>query len=63
MTPKEKAEDLLYQMRYDHMSGILTKKKAKRCAKIAVGEILSVVWYVPVDIEYWEEVEQELQKL
>jgi len=36
MTPKEKAEDLLYQMRYDHMNGTLTKKKAKRCAKIAV---------------------------
>jgi len=63
MTPKEKAEDLLYQMRYDHMSGILTKKKAKRCAKIAVGEILSVVWYVPVDIEYWQEVKQEIEKL
>lgn len=63
MTPKEKAEDLLYQMRCDHMSGILTKKKARRCAKIAVDEILSVVWYVPVDIEYWEEVKQELEKL
>ena len=29
MIPKEKAEDLLYQMRYDHMNGTLTKKKLK----------------------------------
>ena len=40
MIPKEKAEDLLYQMRYDHMNGTLTKKKAKKCALIAVDEIL-----------------------
>jgi GTP cyclohydrolase III len=42
MTPKEKAEDLLYQMRYDHMSGTLTKRKAKRCVLIAVDEMMEV---------------------
>ena len=62
MTPKEKAEDLLYQMRYDHMSGTLTKKKAKRCAKIAVDEVLSVCWYKK-DMEYWLEVKQEIETL
>ena len=62
MTPKEKAEDLLYQMRYDHMSGTLTKKKAKRCAKIAVDEVLSVCWYKK-DMEYWDEVKQVIDAL
>ena len=62
MTPKENAEDLLYQMRYDHMSGTLTKKKAKRCAKIAVDEVLSVCWYKK-DMEYWLEVKQEIETL
>ena len=69
MTPKEKAEDLLYQMRYDHMSGTLTKKKAKRCAKIAVDEIIEAN---PIKFDeddnciashWWKEVKQELEAL
>ena len=73
MTPKEKAEDLLYQMRCDHMDGILTKKKARRCAKIAVDEIYFAIYdYLKDTYElqnadrefaYWEEVKQELDKL
>ncbi len=63
MTPKEKAEDLLYQMRYDHMSCTLTKKKAKTCARIAVDEIISVLWHSPFDVDYWEEVKKEIEKL
>ena len=62
--PKPAAKYLLYQMRYDHMnmSGTLTKKKAKRCAKIAVDEVLSVCWYKK-DMEYWDEVKQEIEAL
>jgi hypothetical protein len=69
MTPKEKAEDLLYQMRYDHMSGTLTKKKAKRCAKIAVDEIIESN---PIKFDeddnciashWWKEVKQEIEAL
>ena len=56
MTPKEKAEDLLYQMRCDHMSGILTKKKARRCALIAVDEIIKELERCFIYNEYWQEV-------
>jgi hypothetical protein len=66
MTPKEKAEDLLYQMRYDHMSGTLTKKKAKRCAKIAVDEILDVLNgedFSRNAIVFWTSVKQEIEAL
>jgi hypothetical protein len=77
MTPKEKAEDLLYQMRYNHMSGTLTKKKAKRCASIAVDEIIDASPTNPLKssyielysdmvdecIEYWQEVKKEIEKL
>jgi glutaredoxin-related protein len=69
MTPKEKAEDLLYQMRYDHMSGTLTKRKAKRCALIAVDEIIAsnpnLKWFAKLDdsIKYWEEVKKEIENL
>jgi hypothetical protein len=66
MTPKEKAEDLLYQMRCDHMSGILTKKKARRCALIAVDEIIewSSQWSgLHNEISYWQEVKTEIEAL
>ena len=66
MTPKEKAEDLLYQMRCDHMSGILTKKKARRCALIAVDEIIewSSQWEgLHNEILYWQEVKKEIEAL
>ena len=66
MTPKEKAEDLLYQMRCDHMDGISTKKKARRCAKIAVDEILDVLngeEFSRNVIVFWTFVKQEIDKL
>ena len=62
MTPKEKAEDLLYQMRYNHMSGTLTKKKAKRCALIALDLLLYYSESPEALIEF-EEIENELKKL
>jgi hypothetical protein len=63
MTPKEKAQEL-----FDKILNEIDKTcddyfTAKQCALIAVDEILSVVWYVPVDIEYWQEVKQEIEKL
>jgi hypothetical protein len=65
MTPKEKAEDLLYQMRYDHMSGTVTKRKAKRCAFIAVDEILDTIKWCIGDsqVGYWEDVKKEIELL
>jgi hypothetical protein len=67
MTPKEKAEDLLYQMRCDHMSGILTKKKARRCALIAVDEIFKTGLLegstLGINKKYWQEVKKEIEAL
>jgi hypothetical protein len=62
MTPKEKAEDLLYQMRYDHMSGPLTKRKAKQCALIALDLLLYYSESPEALIEF-EEIEKEIEKL
>jgi len=60
MAPKEKAEQL-----YDkfHVWDTMDHSEVKKMTLIAVDEILSVVWYVPVDIEYWQEVKQEIEKL
>lgn len=59
MNPKEKAQELFNKI--FNVTGLTIE--AKQCALIAVDEILSVVWYVPVDIEYWTEVKQEIEKL
>ena len=66
MTPKEKAEQLfqLYLPFVESLGNIEEiKNRCKKCALIAVDEILSVIWYVPVDVEYWQEVKQEIEKL
>ena len=67
MTPKEKAIELynkfLNPSGDTYLYGMLEHDSAKECALIAVDEILSVVWYVPVDIEYWEEVKKEIESL
>jgi len=73
MTPKEKAQELVDKFAEiipiedaehgETESYFIQYEKAKQCALIAVDEILSVVWYVPVDTEYWEEVKQEIENL
>jgi len=76
MTPKQKAQELIDKylkasfnckdcdMPYcDMKCTSLNIREAKQCALIAVDEILSVVWYVPVDTEYWQEVKQEIENL
>ena len=64
MTPKEKAWDLNQKfMELQHYLENNAWNNSKQCALIAVDEILSVIWYVPVDIEYWQEVKQEIEKL
>ena len=73
MTPKEKAQEL-YDKMYDYS---LFEEEAKRCALIAVDElikyhdnIMDVVRYeLPSNIvavipyKYWEDVKQEIEKL
>ena len=62
MTPKEKAIEL-YNKMYDYS---LFEEEAKRCALIAVDEILSELTEIPYGLEYlnrlnyWLEVKQEI---
>jgi hypothetical protein len=68
-TPKEKAEELvLNYMPYVDWNGFNEKRaliNAKQCALIAVDEILRIRSVNKDDIlsNYWEEVEEEIEKL
>ena len=64
LTPKEKAEELVYKM-YAGFVHSLYSYKAKQCALIAVDEIVKIekhhchnLW-----VDYWLEVKTELEKL
>ena len=64
MTPKEKALEL-YNKMYDYS---LFEEEAKRCALIAVDEILNNIDFTSMingtdDYNYWQEVKQEIEKL
>lgn len=71
MTPKEKAEELMDSMlgygdEYHHC----TQYVAKKCALIAVDEILNIlnIWSAlhlknSPQLIFWEEVKQEIEKL
>lgn len=68
MTPKEKAVELINEMYYardeDGFHSV-NKCRAKHCALIAVGKILEVISEYSVepiifDIDYWQEVKQEI---
>ena len=60
MTPKEKAEDLIDSFSRDGYDIVMSEKLAKRCALIAVDEIISLVGRYS---NYWQEVKQEIEKL
>ncbi len=63
MTPKEKAEELVIEMKIDYTVPYII---AKQCALIAIDEILNNVngaLEYESDIEYWQEVKQEIEKL
>ena len=68
MTPKEKAEDLVFK--YDFLQAVIegfSFYDAKQCALIAVDEILKVACDLDIDETvtklYWQNVKQEIQKL
>ena len=69
MTPKEKADYLLHKMyvvdAYDDYDDVsMEYRYAKRCALIAVDEIIDLVKHIDVDSEdYWNEVKQEIINL
>ena len=72
MTPKEKAEELVLKyLRIDNdTKNWFNKHIAKQCALIAVNEIIKVLVELSngeftfiYDVEYWQEVRKEINKL
>ena len=65
MTPKEKAEELVYK--YDEtLTYLESKSKAKQCALIAVDELLQEIDNTTLSFvqnDYWQEVKEEINKL
>lgn len=60
MTPKEKAKELVYKFD-DAMEFATPQRFAKKCALIAVDEIMKHNSFPTMD--YWQEVKQEIEKL
>ena len=67
MTPKEKAIELIEKMFSNmpkYLQGKIGSETAKQCALICVDEILETESnYYPNEINYWQEVKQEINKL
>jgi hypothetical protein len=65
MTPKEKAENLIdrYLMVRNEFNETLYFSEAKHCALVTVDEILSVIWNNQQDVDYWQQVKQEIENL
>ncbi len=61
LPPKEKAEELCFKFQGDfHLNWTM----AKRCALIAVDEILDIAQYSgDKEYAYWQEVKNEIEKL
>lgn len=57
MNPKEKAEDLV--LRYSKINA--RHKDSIKCALIAVDEY--VLWSDKNNLDYWQQVKQEIEKL
>ena len=65
MTPKQKAKELMFLFankiqKYDTI--LYQKKLSKKCALIAVDEILYSI-LDSSDIEYWQDVRKEIELL
>ena len=69
MTSKEKAKQLYELTRYDvsTLKGTepLINEVAKRCALIAVDEVIDNIEddYMHYELDWWQEVKQEINKL
>ena len=66
MTPKDKAKELVNKF-IPHVQWKLGQdeiiQRAKRCALIAVDEILSVPYLLKYEAWFYKEVKQEIEKL
>ena len=63
MTPKEKAEELVERL---YGCAEINEYTAKRCALIAVDEILNLASFyndTQGEVTYWNEVKQEIEKI
>ena len=70
MTPKDKAVELIDKMMYEikyNCQPTLSGMVAKKCALIAVDEIISIklLWFQKEtkELDYWKEVKQEIENL
>ena len=74
MTPKEKAFELAHKFRLidirtsESTTMMISMADAKQCALIAVEEIKEAIFWHPYErpyfeLEYWNEVMQEIEKL
>jgi hypothetical protein len=68
MTPKEKAKELCNKFSWEKIENgykmFQTVDETKRCALIAVDEILNLCWNGNIKAkEYWEEAKQEILNL
>jgi hypothetical protein len=67
LTPKEKAKELLKRflgikkINPESITRPYNYQEAKQCALICVDEILK--FHDRIDVKYWKEVKQELEKL
>jgi hypothetical protein len=67
MSPKEKASELFDK--FDKSVNSITSYPIKRCALIAVDEILDISYWAFMESggkqeqEFWQEVKQEIEKL
>ena len=64
MTPKEKAEELVYKF----MDTRIPWKQSKLCALVAMDEILFILEFnldfkMEKSIKYWQDVKDEIQNL
>jgi hypothetical protein len=67
MTPKEKAQELVYKF-YPSVQWKLGQEdcldRAKQCALIAVDEVLNLCWGGnKIGIKHWEDIKQEIELL
>jgi len=69
MTPKEKAKELvnknykIFEDDEDEHFIDTSKRISKQCALIAVDEILGLIFLSQAEINYWQQVKQEIEKL
>jgi hypothetical protein len=67
MNPEEKAKDIVDNFSRDGYDIVLDEKQAKRCALLAVDEVIEALdfhqWQNRNEIDWWKEVKIEIEKL